>query len=402
MLNAKPHIYTVSEITREIKSLMENGFSNIWIEGEISNISRPSSGHIYFSLKDNQSQIKIVLFRSYLNTIRFKLEDGLHIVLFGSVSLYEKRGEYQILATYLEPKGVGAMQLAFEQLKKKLKDEGLFEPSHKKPIPFLPRKIGIITSPTGAAIHDLIKVINNRFPNVFIVIYGVRVQGEGAASEIAAAIHEANQDKTIDVLIIGRGGGSIEDLWAFNEEIVARSIYNSSIPVISAVGHEIDYSISDFVADLRAPTPSVAGEFVVPDKKNLVKELKNLSVHLNQAVHNLIDFKKIHLKNIIQSSIFSLPKKRINDYRMQISDMQDHMYNIFCSSITLRKKSIQDIIKKLAILNPFEILKRGYSLSFLLPDEIMLKDIMQVKMGDKIKVKLYNGELFCHVEKVQR
>ena len=262
-------ILTVSELTLEIKHHLEEGFGEIWVEGEISNFRSPSSGHYYFTLKDGKSQIRGVIFRFMGRYLKFEPQDGLAVICRGKISVYEPRGEYQLILDYMEPKGIGALQLAFEQLKEKLEKEGLFDAARKKPLPLLPKKIGIVASPTGAAIRDLLNVIGRRFPNVGILINPVKVQGEGSAQEIASAIYELNTIPEIDVIVVARGGGSLEDLWAFNEEIVARAIDHSSLPVISAVGHEIDFTIADFVADLRAPTPSVAGELVVKDKAEL-------------------------------------------------------------------------------------------------------------------------------------
>lgn len=374
MLNKNIHVYTVSEINQNIKHVLENNFSNIWIEGEISNIRMPGSGHIYFSLKDSQSQIRAVLFSSFSHKTRFKLEDGIHIIASGSIGLYEKRGEYQIIINYLEPKGIGALQLAFEQLKKKLSDEGLFAPSHKKPIPSFPKKIAIVTSPTGAAVKDLINVISRRAPWVKIIVYGVKVQGDGAKEEIAEAICNANSDKEIDVLIVGRGGGSIEDLWPFNEEIVARSIYNSSIPVISAVGHEIDYCISDFTADLRAPTPSAAGELAVPDRAELARKLNDLNARLEHML-----------------------KEKVNDCRLEIDEYMNSMQMNCLRNLELKREKFRDIINRLNILNPLNVLSRGYSLSYLLPEQKLLKDACHVNLQDKIEVRLWKGSITCQV-----
>ncbi len=249
------YILTVSELTREIKDILEDRFPDVWIEGEISNLRIPPSGHIYFTLKDDFSQIRAVLFKMQARTLRFVPEDGLHIIGRGRVSLYEKRGDYQLILESIEPKGMGALQLAFLQLKEKLEREGLFDPTLKKTIPMIPQKIGIVTSPTGAVIQDMLHILERRFKNLHILLYPVRVQGEGASSEIAEAINYFNRFTDADVMIVGRGGGSLEDLWAFNEEVVARAIYRSKTPIISAVGHETDYTIADFVADLRAPHP---------------------------------------------------------------------------------------------------------------------------------------------------
>jgi len=260
-------IYTVSELTREIKQVLETGFPCLWVEGEISNFKRHSSGHLYFTLKDENSQIRCAMWRYRANDLIFRPEDGMKVLVQGNLQVYEPGGYYQIIVQQVQPAGVGELQLAFEQLKKKLYAEGLFDEAHKKPIPIFPERIGVITSPTGAAIRDIISVITRRFPIAQIILAPVRVQGPGAKEEIVQAIQDFNEFGEVDVLIVGRGGGSLEDLWAFNEEVVARAIFTSKIPIISAVGHEIDFSISDFVADRRAPTPSAAAEMAVPDRK---------------------------------------------------------------------------------------------------------------------------------------
>ncbi len=266
MNNDEKRIYTVSEITRNIRVVLEESFSRVWVEGEVSNYTFHSSGHMYFSIRDNKATLQCAMFRRANKNLKFKLKDGMKVICFGSISVYEIRGNYQLIVEEVEPKGIGALQLQFEQLKEKLRKEGLFDEGHKVPVPYLPIRIGIVTSPTGAAIHDILNVSRRRFSNIEIIINPVKVQGEGAKDEIANAINEFNKLKNIDVMIIGRGGGSLEDLWPFNEEVVARAIYNSEIPIISAVGHEIDYTISDFVADKRAPTPSAAAELVIPRK----------------------------------------------------------------------------------------------------------------------------------------
>lgn len=291
------HIWKVSEFTEQISTLLESAFRDVWIEGEVSNYRAAQSGHLYFTLKDARAQIRCVCFRDQVRGLKFRPEDGLHITVRGSLGVYEPRGEYQIYVSYIEPMGLGALQLAFEQLKRKLEAEGLFDEERKKPLPVLPRCIGIVTSPTGAAIRDILRVLKRRFANLRVQLYAVKVQGEGAAGEIAAALKYFNRAKLADVLIVARGGGSLEDLWAFNEEIVARAIAASDIPVITGIGHETDFTIADFVADLRAPTPSAAAEIVVRSRqeleahiqayfRDLVKEMRYL---LSERRHRMRD-----------------------------------------------------------------------------------------------------------------
>jgi exodeoxyribonuclease VII large subunit len=305
------YILTVSELTQEIKEILEERFPEVWVEGEISNLRIPPSGHIYFTLKDDTSQIRAVLFKMQARTLRFAPEDGLHVVCRGRVSLYEKRGDYQLILESMEPKGIGALQLAFVQLKEKLEKEGLFDPARKKPIPMVPQKVGVITSPTGAVIRDMLHILNRRFENLHILLYPVRVQGEEASREIAEAVKYFNQRTDVDVIIVGRGGGSLEDLWAFNEEAVARAIYHSKIPIISAVGHETDYTISDFVADLRAPTPSAAAELVVRDKREIKNVLHYLRGRLENEVVQMFQEYRTHLSHLVR--IFREPEKKVEE-----------------------------------------------------------------------------------------
>lgn len=438
------YVLTVSELTQEIKETLEVKFFDVWVEGEISNLRIPPSGHLYFTLKDDFSQIRAVLFRMRSRAIRFVPEDGLHVICRGRVSLYEKRGDYQLILEEMEPKGIGALQLAFLQLKERLEKEGLFEPSHKKPIPVFPETIGIVTSPTGAVIQDMIQIIQRRFENVAILLYPVRVQGEGASEEIAEAIQYFNRMKNADVIIVGRGGGSLEDLWAFNEEKVARAIYHSRIPVISAVGHETDYTISDFVADLRAPTPSAAAELVVKDKRDLERHLQYLKSRLENQVSALLGEIRADLSYLIKS----LPdmKKRVEDDLLRLDDLlnrsrkslfwdlkrkgekrlhltqrlelrspihtvmgfksfiieiRNRLNRSLRHSIEIRKETLRGIFGKLESLSPLAILERGYSITRKLPFLQILRDVSQVRAGDRVEVKLYRGSLLCGIEKTE-
>lgn len=289
LFDLKPErkIWKVSELTGQIRALLEGAFDDLWIEGEVSNCRAAQSGHLYFTLKDARAQIRCVCFRDQARLLKFRPEDGLLVTARGSISVYDLRGEYQVYVSHLEPAGLGALQLAFEQLKKRLEAEGLFDPARKKPLPVLPRCIGVITSPTGAAIRDILRVLKRRFANLHVQIYPVKVQGDGAAGEIAAGLRYFNRVKFAEVLILARGGGSLEDLWAFNEEVVARAIAASAIPVISGVGHEVDFTIADFVADLRAPTPSAAAEVVVRSRQEFERQIAEYQRHLVKQMRYL-------------------------------------------------------------------------------------------------------------------
>ena len=286
----KRNIYSVSDLNANIKALLEESFPFVWIIGEMSNFRIPASGHYYFSLKDAASQISAVMFRGQQRKLKFEPEDGMSVIGMGRISVYEPRGTYQIILEYLEPSGVGALQIAFEQLKNKLADEGLFNDEHKRDIPFIPNKIGVITSSSGAVVHDILQIVNRRYPNIAIQVLPAKVQGKGAAAEIVSALELLNRREECDVAILARGGGSLEDLQAFNSEPVARAIFGSRVPVISAVGHETDYTIADFVADLRAPTPSAAAEMVVPEKFTLEHRCKELDTLLKTKINNYFSF----------------------------------------------------------------------------------------------------------------
>jgi len=372
------YVYKVSELTSNIKIILEDSFPNIWVEGEISNFKSPSSGHFYFTLKDSKSELKCVFFKSSNERIKFEIKGGMRVMCSGRVSVYERQGAYQLYVARMEPKGIGELQLAFEQLKERLFKEGLFDESRKRPIPILPDRIGIVTSPTGAAIRDMLHVLKKRFSNVEVHINPVRVQGEGAREEIARAIEDFNTLDNVDVIIIGRGGGSLEDLWAFNEEVVARAIYDSKVPVISAVGHEIDWTISDFVADRRAATPSVAAEIVVPKKSDLVERLDD-----------------------IEKKIKAFPLDIVMEYEQRLDDIEAGLGLRFRHYIELKEENFRLISEKLEILSPLGILARGYSISFKLPGKKVIKDTRSIKKGDLVETRLSKGSFRGRVEEIE-
>jgi exodeoxyribonuclease VII large subunit len=325
-------VWKVSELTDQISALLERAFTDVWVEGEVSNCRAAPSGHLYFTLKDAEAQIRCVCFKDQLRGIKFRPEDGLHITVRGSVAVYEVRGEYQIYVTNIEPVGLGALQLAFEQLKKKLQEEGLFEEARKKPLPLLPRCIGIVTSPTGAAIRDILRVLGRRFSSAHVQLYPVKVQGDGAAREISAALRYFSDTRFVEVVILARGGGSLEDLWAFNEEAVARAIAACEVPVISGVGHEIDFTIADFVADLRAPTPSAAAEIVVRSRQELDQQIVTHARHLAQQMRYFLSERKHRVRDLETHRGFRTMDMLIRRRRQQLDDLSSSL------GITLRLK----------------------------------------------------------------
>jgi len=393
--------FTVSEITREIRTSLEHKLSNICVIGEISNVRKPGSGHVYLTLKDKNAQLQAVVFRNTASRAKFELKDGMEVVSFGSITVYEPRGQYQLIINKIEPKGIGALQLAFQQLKEKLEKEGLFDHAHKKTIPFIPQKIGIVTSPTGAAIKDILNIIDRRFANVEILIYPVRVQGEGAAQEIAEAISELNNYSDIDVIITGRGGGSLEDLWAFNEEMVARSIYNSRIPIISAVGHEIDITIADLVADKRALTPSEAGELVVPRKDLLIEKIEKFKARLLQSLAGKLRLSKEKLARIANSYAMRQPFDRLNRWQQKLDEFAQRLNLNITHALYTEREKLSGIAGKLESLSPLNVLKRGYTITTRLEDNKSLRDIKNLSKGDKIKTNLSKGSIISEILSIE-
>lgn len=331
-------VLTVTELTRQVQDALEATFDQLWVEGEISNLRRPASGHLYFTLKDEESQVRAVLFRPVARALKFDLEDGMHILCRARMNVYRPRGEYQLILDYAEPKGAGALQIAFEQLKARLQAEGLFDPAHKKPVPFLPSRIGVVTSPSGAVIRDILNITKRRFPSVGILIAPVRVQGAEAPAEIVEAIQHLNEIPGIDVIIVARGGGSLEDLMAFNSEGVARAIFASRIPVISAVGHEIDFTIADFVADLRAPTPSAAAELVVPRRGDLVQQVRTLSARAAHAGERFLKIRRERLEKLAER--VRDPRRRLTDLRLGL----DERFNNLAAAIARRVRADREKI----------------------------------------------------------
>lgn len=394
------HIYTVSELTRHIRTILEDSFPSVWVEGEISNYILHSSGHMYFSIRDKGASLKCAMFKRSNERLKFKPKDGMKVICLGSVSVYEARGEYQLIVEEIEPKGIGALQLAFQELKEKLSKEGLFDESHKVPIPYLPTRIGIVTSPTGAAIRDILNIARRRFSNVEIIINPVRVQGNGASGEIASAIRQFNELKDIDVMIVTRGGGSLEDLWPFNEEVVARAIYDSEIPVISAVGHEIDYTISDFVADFRAPTPSAAAELVIPRKEDLENLINTINTRLRNSLIARIGLLTEKLATLKESYILRQPMNLITQYEQRVDDFKKDIILRIDHVIKMRGENFNLLMHKLETLSPLSILRRGYSITTKMPGNILIKDTGSLNINDTVETKLAGGKFRSRVEEI--
>lgn len=392
-------IYKVSEITKEIRALLESEFPAVWVEGEISNYKRHSSGHIYFTLKDETAQLNAVFFANANQFLKFELEDGLHVIAIGRISVYDQRGQYQLYVQRMEPKGLGALQLSFLQLKEKLEKEGLFSEERKRPIPVYPTRIGLVTSPTGAAIQDMLKIFKRRRFGLEIYLYPVRVQGDGAAQEISSAIDALNRREDLEVLIVGRGGGSLEDLWAFNEETVARAIVRSKIPIIAAVGHEVDWTIADFVADFRAHTPTAAAEKVVMNWDELDERLKAIRERIRNAMRVLFNTKKEILENLKSSYALRQPLAYVNQLAQRLDELLRQLQNYMKGFFQGKKQLFHSSVGKLEALSPLSILGRGYSVTFSEQGAI-LKETKQTRAGEIIRTRLHAGTIKSKVTEV--
>ena len=399
MIQNKSAVITVSQLNFYIKSLFDSdvNLSYVFLSGEISNFTNHyRTGHLYMTLKDANASVKAVMFRSSASRLKFVPENGMKVIVKGRVSVFERDGQYQVYIDDMQPDGAGALTIAFEQLKAKLQKQGLFDLEAKKPIPKFPRKIGVVTSPTGAAIQDIRNIVFRRFPSAEIILYPVLVQGDGAAQQIADAIEYFNQNDLADVLIVGRGGGSIEDLWAFNEENVAYAIYNSIIPVISAVGHETDFTISDFVADLRAPTPSAAAELAVPDKAELLNNLNFLLKHCNQAMVEILSGKRNELEYITSSVYLKNPLMLIRQKQMQFDSVTSRIRNSALLTLAEEKTRFAKAASALDSLSPFKVLARGYS-AVTDADGKIISASKDIKKDDVINIKFSKGNAECIV-----
>ncbi len=399
-LRVEKKIFSVSEITRDIRGVLEENFSGVWIEGEITNFKFHTSGHMYFSLKDESAQIQCVMFKGENQRLDFDLKEGLSVLCFGRVSVYPVRGQYQLYVEKVEPQGLGVLQLRFLQLKEKLQKEGLFDAAHKKEIPYLPSRIGIVTSLDGAALRDILNIVDRRFSNVEILVYPAQVQGDGAAESITEGITGFNEFKDVDVLIVGRGGGSPEDLWAFNEEIVARAIFISKIPVISAVGHEIDFTIADFVADLRAPTPSAAAEMVVPLKEELFLRTSELRARLLQSFGMIIKNLRQELKILAGNRALKDPLAIFEIKFQKLDELKKSLRHFFENFIALEKEKFFSLVGKLEALGPLATLKRGFSVSLRLPEEKVITSFRSVRAGDLVRTNLNEGFFVSQVKEI--
>ncbi len=436
-------IYTISRLNREVRAVLEDVFPTIWVQGEISNLARPASGHIYFSLKDSNAQVRCAMFKNRQFGMRFKPENGMEVLARANVGLYEGRGEFQLIIESMEPAGEGALQLAFEALKKKLSAEGLFDEVNKQTVPTFPKTIGVITSPSGAAIRDIISVLSRRYPSGKLIIYPVPVQGEGAGNKIAAAVKTVNQRNECEVLILARGGGSLEDLWAFNEEVVARAVFDSAIPTVSGVGHEIDFSIADFVADQRAATPSAAAELVSPDadkllelisrykeqlvriQTNQITQLQRHTDHLaKQLPHpqqrlqslkqktdeytfkfiSLIERQLTQNKHSLSELLFRLnqhnPIQRITQHKQRLNNVESQLTHIMKYQLNSVAQRLMSLQQQINIISPIATLERGYAIVIEKQNGNIVRQSSGLNQGDILNIRLAKGNIDTSVTNI--
>jgi len=391
-------VLTVTETNKYIKDLMskDNVLRGLWIKGEISNYKHHYSGHMYFTLKDENSVIKCVMFKNSNMYLKFVPENGMKVIAGGYISVFERDGQYQLYVQEMQPDGLGSLHIAFEQLKRKLEEEGLFDPAHKKKLPFLPRSVGVITSSTGSVIRDIINVTRRRFDGMNIKILPVAVQGTTAAGEVASAIRKLNEQKCVDVIIIARGGGSLEELWAFNEEVVARSIYDSEIPIISAIGHETDFTIADFVADVRAPTPSAAAEIAVPEKQILIQSIDDFRKRLKKSLYRLIEYNRTRLNALKGSAALSQPLNRVYQERMRLDSLNRQMYHGLKLNLEKNMGRFSMLAAKLNALSPLSVVSRGYSIVRDI-DGNLIKSINDVNKDQNLIIDVTDGKIDCIV-----
>lgn len=439
--STKPDVWTVTDLTRRIKRLLEDSVGYVWVSGEVSNLRVSSAGHAYFTLKDEQSQLDCVMFKGRASKLKFEVENGLEVIAYGQVTVYERRGNYQIICEELQPKGLGALQLAFEKLRAKLSAEGLFDEDKKKSLPLLPQRIGVVTSSTGAAIRDILNVINRRYAHVHIILCPARVQGDEAASEIAKSIKTLDS-YGVDVMIVGRGGGSLEDLWPFNEEVVVRAVYNAKTPIISAVGHEIDFTLSDFAADVRAPTPSAAAELVVQEQEALAKRITQAKRQLVRGLQQRVEVAKSRLNLAKSSYVFKRPEELLRQRRQDVDELRARLDSAAVDAVSQRRVRVERAARgilllspqnqvhrakerftavhqrlilagsgtsqrfrnrlerlagQLDALSPLAILSRGYALARRVADGSLLRSVSQVTVGEDISVRFGEGAVTAAV-----
>lgn len=398
----EPRILSVWELTGQIKDLLEVSFPTVWVSGEISNFSRPQSGHCYLTLKDDRAQLKAAIWRSAAARVRFDLHDGLEVVCRGHIDVYAPRGAYQLIIEEIEPKGMGALELALRQLRDRLGREGLFDAAHKRPLPEFVRQIAVVTSPTGAAIHDFLQVLGRRWRGADVLILPTRVQGQGAAEEIAAAIATANRlARPIDCLVVTRGGGSLEDLWAFNEEVVVRAIHASRIPVISAVGHEIDVTLSDLAADVRALTPSEAAELVAPATDELLATLHQYQKRLLAAMRSRESTARSRLDALTRHAVFRRPYQRVHDFTRRLDELEVRFGRAIRSRLRDARSKADAAAARLESLSPLAVLRRGYSITYRTADGRLIRDASHLSVGQQITTRFAHGQAISRVEQVE-
>lgn len=396
-------VLSVWELTSQIKDLLERSFPTVWVTGEISNLARPRSGHVYLTLKDDRAQLRAAIWRSTATRVRFDLHDGLEVVCRGHVDVYAPRGSYQLIIEEVQPKGLGALELALRQLREKLAREGLFAAERKRPLPPLPRRIAVVTSPTGAAIRDFLQVLGRRWRGADVMIVPTRVQGEGAAEEIAAAIEQVNRlALPIDCLVVTRGGGSLEDLWAFNEEVVVRAIFASRIPVVSAVGHEIDVTLSDLVADVRALTPSEAAELVAPAADELAAGLRQYQTRLYRALRARASAARSRLEALAGHQVFRRPYERVHDLARRLDELESRLARTIHGHLRLARQKADAAASQLQSLSPLGVLGRGYSLTQRTADGRIIRDAAELAPGQQITTRFAAGSTISRVEQVDR
>ena len=390
--------FTVSQVNIYIKSIFEadKHLRDIIVKGEISNFKRHTSGHIYMSLKDDGGVLRAVMFKGSAGKLQFTPQNGMKIIAHGRIAVYERDGQYQLYIDGMQPDGVGALHLAYEQLKAKLAEEGLFDERHKKPLPKYPKKVGIVTAATGAAIRDVLNILSRRFACADVLLYPVLVQGEGAAAQIAEAIAWFNREDAADVLIVGRGGGSIEDLWAFNEEVAARAIFASEIPIVSAVGHEVDFTIADFVADMRAPTPSAAAELVVPSQIELSERIGTMHSRILYSARQWLQTRRTRIETITDKPIMRNPLIKIDERRLQLDNIQKHFENAAQTLVTNKRQQFLLNTSKLDTLSPLAVMNRGFAAVKSANGEL-IKSAKQLKSGDKVELALHDGSVDAKV-----